>query len=167
MSLALLLIPVSSLLWRVRGGMINDLTGKANWMGMNDTVVRLLYALGVAATFGVAYGFSPWIAALAIGLFLACTIGWFGADIGLLHPTAEEVALISTSGALRGEIITIAALPFGPSLGPLFAGPLAGPICWISARLPKGPKWLVWEEFIFGAVLGASLIKFNVGGLPF
>jgi len=163
MNLAFLLIPVSSLLWRVRGGMIEDLTGEANWMGMNDTVVRLLYALGVAATFGAAYGFSPWIAALAIGLFLACTIGWFGADVGLLHPTPQQVGLISASGALRGVIIAAAALSFGP----LLAGPLAGPICWISARLPKGPKWLVWEEFIFGAVLGASLIKISVGDLTF
>jgi len=163
MSLALLLIPVSSLLWRVRGGMVNDLTGKENWMGMNDTVVRLLYGLGVAAVHGFAYGFSPWTAALAAGLFLCCTPGWFGADVGLLHPTPKQVGLISASGALRGAIIACTSL----KLAPFLAGPLVGPICLVAARLPKGPKWLVWEEFLYGALLGASLIKFNVGGLPF
>lgn len=154
---------MASILWRIRGGMVEDLTGQKNWMGLNDTAVRMIFALGVAALFGLSYGWTWHVAALAVMLFAACTIGWFGADIGLLHPDFEQMMDISASGLVRGVLIAFGALSFGP----MIAGPTAGPICWISARLPKGPKWLVWEEFLFGAALGASLIKFKVGGLLF
>jgi len=156
--LSILLIPVSSILWRIRGGMLNDITGKANWMGMTDTAVRIIYAVGVSAVYGSAYGWNWHVATLAASLFAACTIGWFGADIGLLHPNLKQIGLISASGLVRGAIISIGSLSFAPAI----AGVLAGPICWLAARLPSGPKWLVWEEFIFGAAIGASLIKFNV-----
>lgn len=162
MNIAFLLIPLSSFLWRIRGGMVEDWTGQRNWMGMNDTVIRAIYAIGMAAAFGALYGWNYHVALLAVMLFVACTIGWFGADVGLLHPTSNQVALISASGLTRGLIIAAATL----SLGPVLAGITAGPICWISSHLPKGPKWLVWEEFLFGAALGASLIKFSVGGFP-
>lgn len=155
-----ILILISSILWRIRGGMINDLTGKANWLGMNDTVVRLIYAIGTSSAYGCLYGWNWHVATVTVSLFAACTIGWFGADVGLLHPNLKQVGLISASGFVRCAIISAGALSFLPAI----AGPLAGPICWASARLPAGPKWLVWEEFIFGAVLGTSLIKISVYG---
>lgn len=154
------LVFVSSFLWRIRGGMINDFTGKANWMGMNDTVVRLIYAVGTSAVYGALYGWNWHVASLAVSLFAACTIGWFGADIGLLHPNLKQIGLISASGLVRGAIISVGSLSFLP----VIIGPLAGPICWVSSKLPAGPKWLVWEEFIFGAAIGASLVPISVYG---
>ena len=149
-----LLIPLCAVLWRLRGGLLNDLTGQANWMGCNDTVVRLIFAVGTAAAYGAVTHWTYHVALLAVALFGACVIGWFGVADDLTQPTLRDVALISASGLARTALVAAALF----SAWPLVAGVLCGPLYWAGSRIPQPFKGCVWQELFFGAALGASII---------
>jgi hypothetical protein len=148
-----LLVPLGAFLWRLRGGLLNDLTGQANWMGCNDTVVRLIWSLGMAGVFWLFRMLPLWHAGLlAAALFAGTTIiGWFGA--ALLPARWRDVLLLSLSGTLRIAFVAVALL----SPWPLFAGVLCGPVYWLAAKLPSPQPWMFWGEWFFGATIGASL----------
>lgn len=153
--MAWLLIPLASFLWRLRGGLLNNLTGKANWLGIfNDTVVRLIYSLGLAAGYGAVTAWNWHVALLALALFLGCTVwGWFGA---CLYPVKwHDVELLSTSGLLRMMFVWAAI----NSPWPLLAGPMCGPIYWLGGKIPQSANgWDFWQEWLFGAAIGLSLV---------
>ncbi len=154
-----------ALLWRLRGGLLNNLTGKANWMGFNDTVVRGIWSVGMAAAFWLTHPNAHWIGNfvhiwtgfgygfLAAALFAGTTVvGWFGA--ALLPAKWHDIWLLSLSGVLRMAPIALALL----SPIPLIAGLLFGPAYWLGSKIPQKPGgWDFWGEFITGAVIGACL----------
>ncbi len=153
---ALVLILVSSFLWRIRGGLINALTGQDNFklgpIVFNDTVVRLIWAIGLTLTYGLFAGFSWKLIILAILLFLGATIGWFGAE--LFPKTIKDVILITVSGLARMALVSLALL----SLWPLLAGLLCGLAYYVGSKIPQKPGgWDFWQEWIFGALIGLSL----------
>jgi len=155
-SLVWLLVPLGAMLWRVRGGLINNLTGKANWMGFNDTVVRVIWAVGMAVAYGALAGWTWVVDALALNLFLGCVVvGWFGAQ---LYPTKfRDIALLSLSGFIRMSFAAFVGfhLQF-PLL--LLVGAMCGPIYWLGGKLPQKPDgWDFWQEWLFGAAIGAGL----------
>ena len=146
---------LGAILWRVRGGLLNSITGKANWMGFNDTVVRGIWSVGMAGAFWLLHPLPYWRAGLLVAALFAGTtvIGWFGA--ALLPVRFRDVALLSLSGVLR--MAFVAVVLFSP--WPLLAGLLFGPAYWLGARIPQKPGgWDFWGEFICGAVLGACLV---------
>lgn len=147
-----ILIALGAILWRIRGGAIQDWTGVKNWCGFNDTVVRAIWSLGMAGAFALSHPLAWWhIALLAAALFAGTTIvGWFGA---LACATWPAVALMSLSGTLRMVFVAAALL----SPWPLLAGVLCGPVYWLGYKIPRPAKWLVWPELLWGAVIGASL----------
>ncbi len=154
---------LGAFLWRLRGGLLNSLAGKANWMGFNDTVVRGIWAVGMAwafwlthpghAFFGQHY-LPAWTAPglLGVALFAGTTIvGWFGAA---LYPTRwRDVGLLSLSGVLRMSFVALALL----SPIPLFGGLLFGPAYWLGSKIPHPMAWMFWGEIITGAMIGACL----------
>jgi uncharacterized membrane protein AbrB (regulator of aidB expression) len=147
-----ILAPLGSFLWRIRGGLLNAITGKANWMGFNDTVVRLIWSLGMAGAYGALTHLSWWTLLLAFALFAGCTVvGWFGA--ALLPTKLKDVALLSLSGAIRMALVSVVLL----SPWPLAVGVLCGPIYWLGAKLPAPKPWMFWGEWLFGGCVGASL----------
>lgn len=148
-----ILIPLGAFLWRLRGGLLNDLTGKVNFLGFNDTVVRLFWSIGMSGAFWLSHPLPAWrIAILALALFAGTTvIGWFG---GLAADTPKHIALASLSGTLRMAFVAVALL----SPWPLVAGIVCGPVYWLAYKLPRPAAWCVWPEILFGAVIGASLI---------
>jgi hypothetical protein len=147
----IVLILLGAFLWRLRGGLLNDLTGVANWHGANDTVVRLFWSIGMAAAYSIFAPISWHDLALVVGLFAGTTIvGWFGA---LAADTPQRIAMMSLSGILR--MAFVAAALFSP--WPLIAGIVCGPVYWISYKIPRPAAGWVWPEIMFGGVIGASL----------
>lgn len=148
------LVPLASFLWRIRGGLLNAITGKANWLGFNDTVVRLIYSLGLALAYGFFAGWTWHVGALAVAFFLGCTlIGWFGAN--LFPEKLSDILLLSLSGLLRMGFVSLALF----SVWPLIIGALCGPIYWLGSKVPQVPGgWDFWQEWFFGAAIGISLI---------
>ncbi|MDE1906633.1 MAG: hypothetical protein KGH75_09315 [Rhodospirillales bacterium] len=155
-------------LWRLRGGLLNDLTGKENWMGFNDTVVRLIWSAGMALGFwwlhpahrwlgdswAMARGVPVWVGCglLGLALFAGVTVfGWRGADI--VPQNWNDVGALSESGILR--MTFSAVLLQSPVL--ILAGLLFGPAYWLGARIPRWRRWMFWGEIICGAVIGACL----------
>ncbi len=151
-NLAWLLVPLGAILWRLRGGLLNNLTGHTNWLGFNDTVVRVIYSFGLAAAYGLLTGWTWHTPALAVALFAGCTIvGWFGAQ---LYPVRwRDIGLLSLSGGLRMAFVAAALL----SPWPLLAGLLCGPIYWLAGRIPQPWGWGFWQEWLFGGAIGAAL----------
>lgn len=161
----IILALLGAFLWRLRGGLLNSITGKANWLGFNDTVVRGIWSVGMAWAFWFAHPSYHWLGAhwhmpfwlghgvLALALFAGTTlVGWFGA--ALLPTRFRDVALLSLSGILRmAPVALVLASPW-----PLLAGVLFGPAYWLGARIPQKPGgWDFWGEWITGAVIGACL----------
>ena len=148
----LILIPLGAILWRIRGGAIEDWTGVKNWHGFNDTAVRLIWSLGMSAAYWLGHPLPWWRVAILAAAFFAGTtiIGWFGS---LSADTPKHVALMSLSGTLRMAFV-VAAL-WSP--WPLLAGVLCGPVYWLGYKIPRPASWLVWPELLWGAVIGASL----------
>lgn len=173
----ILLVIMGAFLWRIRGGLLNSITGKENWHGFNDTVVRMLWSCGMAALFWLAHPSAPWLGhhflagiwaanglhgfsawcggytLLALALFAGTTvIGWMHAE---LYPKSwRDIWLLSLSGSLRMAFVAVALL----SPWPLIAGALCGPIYWVGSRIPQKPgSWQFWQEWLFGALVGASL----------
>ncbi len=145
-------------LWRLRGGLLNDLTGVANYkvgpIAFNDTVVRIIWAVGMASVFAVFHPMPYWQAeVLVTALFVSATIGWFGADVHLTKPSLRYVAIISASGLARMALVALVLL----SPWPLVAGALCGPLYWVGSKIPRPFKGCVWQEILFGAAVGASL----------
>lgn len=152
-ALVWLLVPLGAFLWRVRGGLIQDLTGVANWHGFNDTAVRALFAVDMALAW-LAFTHEPWRALfLSAALFVTCVIGWFGAAMGLTDQTFVDAEEITASGFL-GMLLpaVVVASPW-----PLFVGALCSPIYWIGSKIPQPFKGCVWEEILYGAAIGAAL----------
>jgi hypothetical protein len=150
---AWVLIPLAALLWRVRGGLLNAIVGHPNPGGLNDTAVRAIFSAGLAIAYGLLAGWHWHAAALAAGLFAACTVfGWYGAS---LCPTRwHDIGLLSLSGLLRMSFVALALL----SPWPLVAGILCGPIYWLGSKIPQTPGgWDFWQEWLFGAAIGLSL----------
>lgn len=164
-----LLLPIlGAFLWRIRGGLINNMTGQQNWHGMNDTAVRCCWSFGMGGLYwlthpgahwlgeraAAAHGIPGWagVLLLILALFLGtAAIGWFHAK---LYPTHwRSVGLLSLSGVLR--MAFPAALLLSPWL--LVAGALCGPTYWLAGRLPHPKPWEFWGEWMFGAVIGAAL----------
>lgn len=159
---------LGALLWRIRGGLIEGITGKKNWMGFNDTAVRAIWSIGMAWAFwsthpahhwlfegwAVHHGVPTWVGGGLTGLALfagTTIIGWFGAD---LYPSKlHDVALLSLSGVLRMSFL--AAVLVSP--WPLVAGLLFGPAYWAVADLKHTKPWQFWGEFVCGAVIGACM----------
>ncbi|HTQ70636.1 MAG TPA: hypothetical protein VMH92_03980 [Acidocella sp.] len=155
--MAWILIPLAAFLWRLRGGLLNSITGTANYkigpLTFNDTTVRIIYSLGLAVAYGVLTAWTWHVAAMAVALFAGCTVwGWFGAA---LFPTKwRDIGLLSLSGTLRMGFVAAATL----SPCPLLAGLLCGPVYWLGSRIPQSPGgWGFWQEWLFGAAIGASL----------
>ncbi len=149
----MILILAGAFFWRLRGGLLNDLTGRANWMGFNDTVVRLIWSVGMAGAFWTADPLEYWrIGILAVALFAGTTlVGWFGAA---LYPAKwHDIRLLSLSGTLRMAFVAAALL----SPWPLLAGVLCGPTYWLASKLPRPHGWMFWGEWFFGAVIGGAL----------
>ena len=146
------LMLAGAILWRLRGGLLNDVTGRQNAFGMNDTAVRLIWSFGMSAAYWLGHPLPWWRVAILAAAFFAGTtiIGWFGA---LSADTARNVALMSLSGTLRMAFVVAALL----SAWPLLAGVLCGPVYWLGYKIPRPASWLVWPELLWGAVIGASL----------
>lgn len=171
---------LGAFLWRLRGGLLNDLTGKPNYpilgIPFNDTVVRSLWSIGMA---GALWGFGNlhqglinlgiialhdyynvrllWcdlLGAIIIGLSLffgTSAIGWMGYSI---TPTKwRDVLGLSGSGLAR------MALPAVLLLSPwlVIAGSLFGPAYWLGNKTPKKYPWLFWGEFYCGFIIGFCL----------
>ena len=178
----LILALLGAFLWRLRGGLLNDLTGRENFpvlgIPFNDTVVRIIWSLGMGGAFWLLhpthawlgeyltvklwaghgiYGFAIWWvehSLLCLALFAGTTIGWFGAD--LIPPETDwlDRPLLSLDGLARMAPVALVLL----SPWPLLAGLLFGPAYWLGARLPQKPGgWDFWGEWITGAVIGACL----------
>ncbi|MDE3023008.1 MAG: hypothetical protein KGI54_14310 [Pseudomonadota bacterium] len=168
MSIIILML-LGAFLWRLRGGILNSLTGKVNWLGFNDTAVRLIWSVGMSGAFWLlhpsahwigegwllAHGIPAWcgVILLVAALFAGTTVvGWFGA--ALLPTRLRDVALLSLSGILRMGPVALVLL--SPLL--LLAGLLFGPAYWLGARISQRPGgWDFWGEWITGAVIGACL----------
>lgn len=150
-----LLIPLGAFLWRLRGGLLNDLTGRANWMGCNDTVVRLFWSGGMTGGYWLVHHLPALnTLALFLALFAGTTlVGWLGADVQLTHLTPRGLLLVSISGTLRMVFVAAALL----SPWPLVVGILCGPIYWAASKLPHPYNWMFWGEILFGAAIGADL----------
>jgi hypothetical protein len=155
------LIPLGAFLWRIRGGMIQDITGVANWHGFNDTAIRFAWAIGMGGAYALLGGIWPLHLAWYFGLplliamlFAGTTlIGWFGVDADLDHLSLEQMALASLSGVLRMALLAVGLL----SPYPIAAGILCGPIYLLASKLPSPQKWMVWSEFAFGGAIGLSM----------
>lgn len=161
----------SSFLWRLRGGLLNGLTGQDNFkflgIPFNDTVVRIIWSIGIALpvwcihpniywlgkNYIISIGGSSLIGLplFSLSLFAGVTvIGWFGADI---VPTKwTEMGMLSVSGITR--MIFPAILLMNPI--PLIVGSLFGPIYLIGAQIPNTKPWMFWGESLCGAMIGFS-----------
>lgn len=160
---------LGALLWRIRGGLINGLTGVSSWHGLGDTAVRLIWAVGMALGFYIAHHHYAHfmfhipmffnIALLGVAFFcFAAVIGWFNSD---LYPkTLKDSWKISLSGLLRSAFVFAVI----PNFFILIGGALFGPAYWLGAKIPvtvpnvgERPTWQFWGEFIAGFVIGLSL----------
>lgn len=164
-------------LWRLRGGLLNDLTGQENYkilgIPFNDTVVRILWSVGMTFLFclfhpNFYHQFYWWgnficdcqvnaphlftiisFVFVSLSLFYGTTvIGWNGAKI--LPTNWKQMGRLSLSGVLR--MLLPALVMF--SIWPLIAGLLFGPAYLIGAKIPVKYKWEFWGEIINGGMIG-------------
>ena len=155
MNMAIMAI-LAAFLWRLRGGLLNNITGQANYrvlgVPFNDTVVRGIWSLGMGGAFWLTHPLPYWRAGLLlVALFGGATLGWFGAA---LYPAKwRDVGLLSFSGMLRMTPVALVLL----NPWPLLAGLLFGPAYWLASKLPDPKPWMFWGEFLTGAVIGACL----------
>lgn len=154
MMYAFILIPLTgAFLWRIRGGLLNSIFGRENPYGMNDTFVRIIWAVGMT---GLLYAFHPlplWReAALLLSLFVSSVVGWY--NLPLLPRHIGTVLGLSLDGLVRFALAALALL----SPWPMLAGVLLGPSYWLAARFPAKPgSWEFWGEWLYGAVVGFCL----------
>lgn len=180
-----ILIILGSFLWRLRGGLLNDLTGQENYpvlgVPFNDTVVRILWSGGMALgmfAFGdinhglLSYGvsFLSWYYHIAVmwGTLLATVIvaltlffgttavGWMGYN---LEPTKlTDVVGLGKSGIMRTALTSVVLL----SPWPVLSGVCFGPSYWLGYKIPRLKPWMFWGEIVCGAQYGffLSLIHF-------
>lgn len=166
----LIMVPLGAFLWRLRGGLLNDLTGVANYkvlgIPFNDTVVRIIWSVGIAVPFwllhpNVNYIFKSWLMAhtgctwigctlFAVSLFAGVTaVGW-GKTYSLLPPTLALAWPMGKSGFLRMWFPAVVLLSFWP----LVAGLLFTITYWLGAKTTVGRKWEFWGEIYTGAEIG-------------
>ena len=157
---SLLFITIAgAFLWRWRGGILNDLTGQANYkilgIPFNDTTVRIIWSVGMTIILYLIhpYLFTPYILlkllSSVLSMFCGVTVvGWMGANI---KPTTWSQALsLSWSGFLR---MSFTAILFW-SIWPLVAGLLFAPAYYFGNKIPSPKPWMFWGEIICGVVIG-------------
>jgi hypothetical protein len=168
---------LGAFLWRLRGGLLNDLTGQENYpilgIPFNDTVVRIIWSVGMALAFWLIhpnfYWIGEWICNcgvhpsflfrfvafvfLVLTLFAGTTVfGWFGAE---LKPASLYASFpLSLSGILRLSFMAVLLW----NAWPLLAGLLFGPMYWLGTKLKVTYKWEFWGEILCGAAQGFCFV---------
>jgi hypothetical protein len=136
--------------WRLRGGLISNLTSKV-WRPLTTGETRIACALLMAAPLALV---DPWMLATIPAFFAAMTLGYFDRSMGLEQPGRDHVFLALWGVAVAAIMIAPAvALHFDATrimpagLGVLVAAAYA-------ANKPFGGKWTERAELATGAIFG-------------
>ena len=139
-----------ALCWRLRGGLISNLTSKV-WRPLTTGETRIACALLMAAPLTLV---DPILILVALAIWASMTLGYFDASMGLEQPGRDHVFLALWGVAVAAIMIAPAvALHFDATrimpagLGVLVAAAYA-------ANKPFGGKWTERAELATGAIFG-------------
>lgn len=140
------------LCWRLRGGLISDVTHKVFGRGLSTGVTRIVCTLLMVAPLVV---LDPRLAILIPSIFTAMTIPYFDRSMGLEEPWRDHLFLSLWGVAVAGIMLAPLAWWNPPAL--LWA-PLGALACGAYAAMkPLGGKWTERAEVLVGILFGALL----------
>jgi len=138
--------------WRLRGGMISQITlqrfGYALSTGETRVACSILMSLPLAI-------FNPWLLSLTPAAFVAMTLGYFDKSMGLEEPGRDH-AFLALWGVVVAAImlVPVAVLHRSPLMLVLSApGLLVAAAYDLNKRF--GGRWTERSEWATGAILGS------------
>ena len=140
--------------WRLRGGMISQITlqrfGYALSTGETRVACSILMSLPLAI-------FNPWLLSVAPAAFVAMTLGYFDKSMGLEEPGRDH-AFLALWGVVVASImlVPVAVLHRSPLMLALSApGLLVAAAYDLNKRF--GGRWTERAEWMAGAIFGGIL----------
>lgn len=142
-----------ALCWRLRGGLISNITRRfARTLSTGET--RAACALLMALPLSI---FDPWMLATIPGFFAAMTLGYFDRSMGLEQPGRDHAWLAAWGVAVAAiMLVPIAALHHDPlRLAPAALGALVSAA--YAASKVIGGRWTDRAEWFAGTIFGTAI----------
>lgn len=144
-----------ALCWRLRGGLISDITRRWFVYSLSTGETRASCALLMALPLSIV---DPWMLAMIPAFFAAMTLGYFDKSMGLEQPGRDHAWLAAWGVAVAAiMLVPIAALHHDPmrlapaALGALVSGAYA-------ASKAFGGRWTERAEWATGAIFGCAIM---------
>lgn len=140
--------------WRLRGGMISQITLQRFGYALSTGETRMACAFLMALPLAI---FNPWLLSVAPAAFAAMTLGYFDKSMGLEEPGRDHAFLALWGVAVVAiMLVPIAILHRSPLMLALSApGLLVAAAYDINKRF--GGRWTERAEWIAGAIFGGIL----------
>ena len=140
--------------WRLRGGLISDITRRLLGCSLSTGETRAACALLITLPLSI---FDPWMLVMIPAIFAAMTIGYFDRSMGLEQP--GDHAWLAAWGVAVCAIMLfpIAALHHDPlRLAPAALGALVSAAYAASKAI--GGRWTDRAEWAAGAIFGTAIM---------
>ena len=154
MILAIFYVASCALCWRLRGGLISNITrrfGQTLSTGETRASCSMLMALPLVPL-------DPWMLVMIPAIFAAMTIGYFDRSMGLEQPGRDHAWLAAWGVAVCAIMLfPIAALHHDPlRLAPAALGALVSAAYAASKAI--GGRWTDRAEWAAGAIFGTAIM---------
>jgi hypothetical protein len=140
--------------WRLRGGMISQITLQRFGYALSTGETRMACAFLMALPFAI---FNPRLLSVAPAAFAAMTLGYFDKSMGLEEPGRDHAFLALWGVAVAAiMLVPIAALHHDPlRLAPAALGALVSAAYAASKAI--GGRWTDRAEWFAGAIFGTAI----------
>lgn len=140
--------------WRLRGGLISDITRRRFGYSLSTGETRAACALLMALPLSI---FDPWMLATIPAFFAAMTLGYFDKSMGLEQQGRDHAWLAAWGVAVAAiMLVPIAAIHHDPQR---FALAILGALVMVAYAANKvfGGRWTDRSEWFAGAIFGTAI----------
>ena len=140
--------------WRLRGGLISDITRRRFGYSLSTGETRAACALLMALPLSI---FDPWMLATIPAFFAAMTLGYFDKSMGLEQPGRDHAWLAAWGVAVAAiMLVPIAAIHHDPQR---IALAILGALVMVAYAANKvfGGRWTDRSEWFAGAIFGTAI----------
>lgn len=140
--------------WRLRGGMISQITLQRFGYALSTGETRMACAFLMALPLAI---FNPWLLAVAPAAFAAMTLGYFDKSMGLEEPGRDHAFLALWGVAVAAiMLVPIAAIHHDPQR---IALAILGALVMVAYAANKafGGRWTDRSEWFAGAIFGTAI----------
>ena len=140
--------------WRLRGGMISQITLQRFGYALSTGETRMACAFLMALPLAI---FNPWLLSVAPAAFAAMTLGYLDKSMGLEEPGRDHAFLALWGVAVAAIMLVPIAILHRSPLMLAFSAPglLVAAAYDINKRF--GGRWTERAEWIAGAIFGGIL----------